>query len=161
MCTRLCAVRRTGPFSHAGAWGVQRRTGTPGISDADAIFYLNRTAVLAIGNESLRTQLSELSRLRTAPNSRVPVHKLPRAEPVHGALTTKPDIQWRFFQNQIILFLDTLNQQIYFLIKKINNFWGDLSGISAKTAADIQLQNGPEPHVSKGLECAAGLPFAK
>ena len=33
-----------------------------GIIDADAITYLNRTAVHVIGNESLRTQLSELYR---------------------------------------------------------------------------------------------------
>ena len=39
-----------------------------------------------------------------------------------------------FFKILIILFLDTLNQQRIFLIIKINNFWGDLSGISAKTA---------------------------
>ena len=30
--------------------------------------------------------------------------------------------------------MDTLSQKIYFLIIKINNFWGDFSGISAKTA---------------------------
>ena len=30
--------------------------------------------------------------------------------------------------------MDTLTQQIFFMIIKMNNFWGDLSGISAKTA---------------------------
>ena len=42
--------------------------------------------------------------------------------------------QWGFFQNLIILFLDILTQQISSLIIKISFFWGDLSGISAKTA---------------------------
>ena len=40
----------------------------------------------------------------------------------------------KFFSKLNYLFLDTLTQQIIFLIIKINIFWGDLSGISAKTA---------------------------
>ena len=43
-----------------------------------------------------------------------------------------------FFQNAIISFLDSLTQQIIFLIIKINNFWGDQSGISAKTATLVR-----------------------
>ena len=39
----------------------------------------------------------------------------------------------KFFFNFNYLFLDTLTQQIVFLIVKINIFWSDLSGISAKT----------------------------
>ena len=35
---------------------------------------------------------------------------------------------------KIILFLDTLTQKNNFFDHKINNFWGDQSGISAKTA---------------------------
>ena len=48
----------------AGAWGGLRRTGTEvlAMSDTDAISYLNRTTVHVVGIESLRTQLSELSR---------------------------------------------------------------------------------------------------
>ena len=34
--------------------------------------------------------------------------------------------------------MDTLTQQIIFLIIKINNFRGDLSGISAKTATLVK-----------------------
>ena len=52
--------------------------------------------------------------------------------------------QLRFFQNVISLFLDTLSQQIYFLIIKINNFWGDLSGISAKPAT-LTIQGSIQP----------------
>ena len=51
-----------------------------------------------------------------------------------------PSNQWSFFQNWIILFLDTLNQKIYFLIIKINIFWGDLSDISAKTATLLPIR---------------------
>ena len=39
------------------------------------------------------------------------------------------------FQNQINYFLDTLIQQKYFQIMKINNFWGELTDISAKKEA--------------------------
>ena len=39
-----------------------------------------------------------------------------------------------FFQKNFFFFLDTLILKIYFLIIKINNFRGDLSGISARTA---------------------------
>ena len=42
--------------------------------------------------------------------------------------------QSSFFQNCIYLFQDTLILQIMFLIIKINNFRGDLSDISAKSA---------------------------
>ena len=54
----------TGPRSRAGACGALRRTGSSvrGMSDADAISYLHRTAVPVIDNESLRSKLSELSR---------------------------------------------------------------------------------------------------
>ena len=49
-----------------------------------------------------------------------------------------------FFQNLIIYFLDTLILYLIFLIIKINNFRGDLSDISAKTATlsagDQQVQ---------------------
>ena len=38
------------------------------------------------------------------------------------------------FFSKLNLFLDALTQQIIFLIIQINNFWGDLSGISAKPA---------------------------
>ena len=54
-----------------------------------------------------------------------------------------------FFKILIILFLDTLSQQIFFLIIKINNFWGDLSGISAKTATLFLMYlftTVPHPH---------------
>ena len=47
--------------------------------------------------------------------------------------------QWSFFQNLNILFLDTLSQQIIFLIIEITIFWGDLSSISAKTATLISM----------------------
>ena len=39
-----------------------------------------------------------------------------------------------FFKIIIIIFIDTLILQIYFLIIKLNIFRGDLSSISAKTA---------------------------
>ena len=39
-----------------------------------------------------------------------------------------------FFKIKLLIFLDILTQKIIFLIVKIINFWGDLSGISAKTA---------------------------
>ena len=42
--------------------------------------------------------------------------------------------QWSFFSKLNQIFLDTLILKIYFLIMKINNFQGDLSSISAKTA---------------------------
>ena len=42
-----------------------------------------------------------------------------------------------FFKIFIFLFLDTLSQQIFFLIIKINIFWGDLCSISVKTATLI------------------------
>ena len=47
----------------------------------------------------------------------------------------------KFFQNPIISFLDTLSQKNIFFIIKINNFWGDLSGISAKTATLVVLES--------------------
>ena len=67
---RLCVVRRTGAFSRAGAAGAPPCTGTDvrGMSDADAISYLNRTAVPVIGNELLRNQLSSSLDLCTTPN---------------------------------------------------------------------------------------------
>ena len=40
-----------------------------------------------------------------------------------------------FFSKLNYYFLDTLTQKIYFLVIKINNFWGDLSGISAKKSS--------------------------
>ena len=49
-----------------------------------------------------------------------------------------------FFKIYIILFLDTMTQQIFFLMIKINIFWGDLSGISAKTATLVLTS----PHTS-------------
>ena len=49
--SRLCAVRRTGSFSRAGAWDSPRHTGTElrGMSDADALSYLIRMTVPVIG----------------------------------------------------------------------------------------------------------------
>ena len=44
---------------------------------------------------------------------------------------------------KIKLFLESLTEQIIFLIVKINNFWGDLSGISAKTPALIVTYTHP------------------
>ena len=48
---KLCAVRRTGPFSRTGASGAPRRAGTVAGNgnDADVIYYLNRTTGLAGG----------------------------------------------------------------------------------------------------------------
>ena len=45
--------------------------------------------------------------------------------------------------------MDSLTQKIFFLIIKINNFWGDLSGISAKTAtlAALLQQLLQHPHM--------------
>ena len=40
-----------------------------------------------------------------------------------------------FFKIKEIVFLDTLILKIYFLLIKINNFRGDLSGIPAKKSA--------------------------
>ena len=40
-----------------------------------------------------------------------------------------------FFKIKLNCFLDTLILKIYFLIIKINNFRGDLSGISAKKSS--------------------------
>ena len=51
-----------------------------------------------------------------------------------------------FFQIKLFYFLDTLTQQIIFLILNINNFWGDLSGISSKTATLVPCR------AAKGLE---------
>ena len=47
--------------------------------------------------------------------------------------------------------MDTLTQQIYFLTIEINIFWGDLSGISAKTATliltgDLKSEHLPQCH---------------
>ena len=63
----LCAAAHRPFFTcrcvRRGAPHAPRRTGTEvrGMSDANIIFYLNRTTVPVIGNESLRTQLVELS----------------------------------------------------------------------------------------------------
>ena len=43
-----------------------------------------------------------------------------------------------FFKIKLFYFLDTSTQQIFFLIIKIKFFWGDLSGISAKTATLVR-----------------------
>ena len=43
-----------------------------------------------------------------------------------------------FFKIKLNYFMDTLTQQIIFLILKINIFWGDLSGISATTATLVR-----------------------
>ena len=50
---RLCAVRHTGPFSRAGVCSAPRRAGTAvrTSSDADVIYYLNRTRLPVIGTE--------------------------------------------------------------------------------------------------------------
>ena len=56
------------------------------------------------------------------------------SSPSQAASRCVPCRQQSFFQNINNFFLDTFSQQIYFLIIKINNFWGDLSGISATTA---------------------------
>ena len=44
--SRLCAVRRTGPFSHTGAAGTLRRAGTAvrSVGEADSVNYSNRTS---------------------------------------------------------------------------------------------------------------------
>ena len=51
---RLCAVRRTGPFSLAGVSGAPRRAGSAvrNGNDADVVYYLNRTRLPVIGTES-------------------------------------------------------------------------------------------------------------
>ena len=51
---RLYALRRTGPFSRVVASGALRRAGTAvrNGSDADVIYYLNRTRLPVIGAES-------------------------------------------------------------------------------------------------------------
>ena len=57
---------------------------------------------------------------------------------VQGVAPALTETSELFFQNQINLFLDTLIQQIYILIVQMNNFPGDLSDVSAKTAALIE-----------------------
>ena len=49
--------------------------------------------------------------------------------------------------------MDTLRQEIYFLIIKINNFWGDLSGIAAKTASLIHTH----PRKTGNRCCVVGV----
>ena len=46
-----------------------------------------------------------------------------------------------FFNSKLTDFLDTLILQLYFLIIKINNFRGDLSNISAKTATLLTMRH--------------------
>ena len=79
------------------------------------------------------------------------------AQPKH----LQPRDQWRFFQNWIKIFLDTLSLYMYFLMIKLNSFRGDLSDISAKTAALqgtyasvtwFHCQASVEKRVSSGLE---------
>ena len=65
-----------------------------------------------------------------------------RNKPVLEILTCV--LQWSFFQNLNILFMDTLTQQMVFLIVNINIFWGDLSGISAKTATLVSWSEAVE-----------------
>ena len=64
MLFRLGVVHRTGLSSRAGACGAPRRTGSfvRGMSYGDTISYVTRTTVPVIDNESIRTQLSKLSR---------------------------------------------------------------------------------------------------
>ena len=54
MVDRLCAVRRPGVFSCAGASGVLQRAGTAVLkgSDVDVINDLNKTRLPVIGTES-------------------------------------------------------------------------------------------------------------
>ena len=61
--TRVCAVRRTGPFSRAGVSGAPRRAGTAvrNGSDSDVIYYLNQTRLPVIGTESLTSATPKMA----------------------------------------------------------------------------------------------------
>ena len=53
----------------------------------------------------------------------------------------------KFFSKILFFYLDSLTQQTCFLIIKIIIFWGDLSGISAKTATLTVLRSNNGYHI--------------
>ena len=61
VCSRLCAVRRTGPSSRTGAAGALRRAGTAlrPVGEADSIDYFNRKS--SNGANMLRAVASRLT----------------------------------------------------------------------------------------------------